>query len=371
MKQKKMKIISSVIIGIIAILGIIWASLSLFRPTVSVIMPTYNRADLLPRAIESILAQTYKDFEFIIVDDGSEDNSWEILEYYANRDNRITVVYNDQNRGISYSRNRGNSIARGKYIAVMDSDDIATPDRLAVSVAYLETHPDVTAVNSIYTKTTTDKVNNWVPPKRIEILMNIGNYYTHPSLIRRDFLIQNNIRYNESFISSEDYDFWRQIIFAGGKLEMINKPLMIIRRHHTNSDEYYEAIVENRKKVSQRFLNRFGISATDAQSGRCRILDLMRQKNPNHNLVDQKALEFTFKKECTDEQLPEGTLYIKHDDYLDNLIPDGLDGYRRESNNERATILYQSPEKLVLLWDNGTEETFLPQEESWGLQNVP
>lgn len=364
------KIVLRLVITSIIIMGIIWAWLFFSRPTVSVVMPTYNRADLLPRAIESILTQTYDDFEFIIVDDGSNDNSWEILEAYAAIDSRIRVFYNDQNMGISFSRNKGNDAARGKYIAVMDSDDIAMPDRLAVSVKYLEDNPDVTVVNSIYTKTTTDKVNNWVPQKRLEILMNIGNYYTHPSLIRRDFLIKNNIRYDEKFISSEDYDFWRQIIFAGGKLRMLNKPLMVIRRHKTNSEAYYDAIIGNRKKVSQRFLERFGISDNGVQSGRCNILNLMRQKNPSYHLVDQKALEFTYKKECTNEILPEGTLYLKHDDYLDNLIPDGLDGYRRESNGERATILYKSSDKLVLLWDNGKEEVFLPQEDSWGLQNV-
>lgn len=371
MRHTYFKIGIKIGIGGMILLGIVWGWAFLSRPTVSVVMPTYNRAGLLPRAIESILAQTYDDFEFIIVDDGSDDNSAEILESYAAMDDRIRILYNDRNRGISYSRNKGNEAARGKYIAIMDSDDIAMPDRLAVSVAYLENHPDITAVNSIYTKTTTDKVNNWVPPKRLEILMNIGNYYTHPALIRRDFLVQNHIRYNESFVSSEDYDLWRQIIFAGGQLDMINKPLMIIRRHRTNSNAYYDAIVSNRKKVSAQFLARFGIAEEEIPLGRCHLLGLMQQKNPEYGLVDQDALEFTYKKECMEENLPDGTLYIKHSDYLDHFIPDGLDGYRRESTGERATILYRGPYKLVLLWEDGREETFLAQENSWGLQNVP
>ena len=340
----------------------------LIPPTVSVVMPTYNRADLLPRAIESILNQTFTDFEFIIVDDGSTDNSSAVLAAYADKDNRIILLRNPQNKGIAYSRNKGNDAARGKYIAIMDSDDISLPTRLEKSVAYLENHPDITAVNATYTKTTSPVPNNWVPKKRLDVLMNLGNYFTNLAVVRRDFIQNHHIRYNEAFISSEDYDFWRQIIFAGGHLSMINEPLMTLRRHRTNSPAYYQAIKDNRKKTSARFLERFGISQTDALHGnRCDLLHQMQLNNPRVQLVDQDTLDFIYRKECTDEHLPEGSLYLKHDDYLDNLIPDGFNRFKRQSTQERATIMYQTPTLMVLRWEDGREETFERQENAWAL----
>lgn len=337
-------------------------------PTVSVVMPTYNRADLLPRAIESILNQTFTDFELIIVDDGSTDNSPALLNDYADQDDRIILLWNSENKGISYSRNKGNDAAVGKYIAIMDSDDISLPQRLEKSVAFLEQHPDITAVNATYTKTTSPVPNNWVPKKRLDILMNLGNYFTNLAVVRRDFIQKHHIRYNESFISSEDYDFWRQIIFAGGHLSMINEPLMTLRRHHTNSPDYYQAIQDNRRKTSARFLERFGISQTDAfHSNRCDLLHQMIRQNPRVRLVDQDTLDFIYRKECTDEHLPAGSLYIKHTDYLDNLIPIGPNQFKRQKTEEQATVMYQTQDLIILRWDNGREETFERQENAWAL----
>ena len=88
-------------------------------PLVSVVMPTYNRIGLLPRAIDSILNQTYDNFEFIIVDDGSNDGTKELLKTYAQSDPRIKILTNEKNMGISYSRNRGTDAAKGKYVAIM------------------------------------------------------------------------------------------------------------------------------------------------------------------------------------------------------------------------------------------------------------
>lgn len=370
-KQHRIILLGIVFIGILFLLYPYvkqFIQRTFFPPTVSVVMPTYNRANLLPRAIESILHQTFRDFELIIVDDGSTDHSKEVLQSYADLDDRIIVLYNSENKGISYSRNRGNNAARGKYIAIMDSDDISLPKRLEKSVDFLEKHPDITAVNSTYTKTSSPKTNNWVPKKRLDILMNLGNYFTHLALVRRDFIEQHNIHYDEAFISSEDYDFWRQVIFAGGQLAMINEPLLTLRRHKTNTPEYYQAIKDNRKIISAQFLERFGISKEDAFRGnRCDLLYQMRLNNPRVQLVDQETLDFTYRKECTNEQLPIDSLYLKHTDYVDNLIPDGPNKFKRQRTGETATVMYQSPSLIVLRWENGKEETFEHQENAWAL----
>jgi len=101
---------------------------------ISVIMPNYNKAEYLAEAIESVIGQTYKDWELIIVDDCSTDSSEELLDWYNSKDKRIRVYYNPRNIGIARTRNKGLSMAKGEYIAVMDSDDIMNPKRLAKSL---------------------------------------------------------------------------------------------------------------------------------------------------------------------------------------------------------------------------------------------
>ena len=93
------------------------------EPIVSVVMSTYNRADKLKRVIESVLNQTFDNFEFIIINDGSTDGTREVLRSYQKRDKRIILVENKENRGLIYSLNRGLALARGKYIARIDDDD--------------------------------------------------------------------------------------------------------------------------------------------------------------------------------------------------------------------------------------------------------
>ena len=113
-------------------------------PLVSVVMPTYNRADVVGRAIDSILNQTYNDFEFIIVDDGSTDSTSEILQKYAAIDKRI-ILLRQNNQGAAATRNAGVNKAKGKYIAFMDDDDISLPNRLEKQVAFLEKYLDYSA----------------------------------------------------------------------------------------------------------------------------------------------------------------------------------------------------------------------------------
>ncbi len=110
------------------------------HPLISVTMATYNRADILPRAIESILNQTFTNFELIIVDDGSTDETQSVLRDYQNQDNRIVIAY-QPNSGLATARNHSLQLAEGKYIALMDDDDISMPKRLEKQLFYLENSP--------------------------------------------------------------------------------------------------------------------------------------------------------------------------------------------------------------------------------------
>ncbi len=115
-------------------------------PKVTVLIPVYNRERYLRDAIDSLLAQTFTDFELLIIDDGSTDSSRELVRAYE--DARIRLLCNEQNQGIPATRNRGIKEARGEYLAFLDSDDRALPERLARQVAFLDHHPDYAAVGS-------------------------------------------------------------------------------------------------------------------------------------------------------------------------------------------------------------------------------
>ncbi|MDR2901786.1 MAG: glycosyltransferase [Lactobacillales bacterium] len=274
-------------------------------PTVSVVMPTYNRAALLPRTIDSILTQSFTDFEFIIVDDGSTDESMGILKSYAQKDSRIVLLKNTQNRGISHARNKGNRRARGKYIAILDSDDPALPGRLEKQVAFLEEHPDTDVVQGRirveYTKKDPMPVFDYTRPTLPYILFD--NVVGHSeNMVRRDFLIQNGIMYDETLRAGIDYDFWKQVLLNGGRFAKIQDVINIYRLHHTNQGEYYAQQAETRQKVSREMLVYFGVPADLIEGGsRCAVFSYVLTKSPRRWVFDERALRVATDDECRRE----------------------------------------------------------------------
>lgn len=164
-------------------------------PLVSVVMPVYNREVFVAEAVESILEQTFTDFEFIIVDDGSRDRSPEIIREYERRDDRVRFLTLEQNSGTAAAKNHGIEAASGKYIAGMDSDDVSLPQRLEKQVDFLRANPQIGAVGT--RAPLTDEclkpfVDYRVPEKHAHIAYNImlGRSVVGASLlIRRDLLI--------------------------------------------------------------------------------------------------------------------------------------------------------------------------------------
>ena len=112
-------------------------------PKISVVIPAYNAEIYLSEAIESIINQTFKDFELIIIDDSSVDNSWEIIKKYSLQDNRIKIYRNEVNLGIAGNRNKGISLSSGEYLAWQDADDISIATRLERQVSFMEAHQEV------------------------------------------------------------------------------------------------------------------------------------------------------------------------------------------------------------------------------------
>ncbi|MDZ7719657.1 MAG: glycosyltransferase family 2 protein [Balneolaceae bacterium] len=202
--------------------------------TVSILMSTYSAESYIGKAIESILNQTYQDFEFLIIDDGSTDSTSEIIEFYRSKDDRIIFMKNQQNRGLSFSLNKGLEVAKGKYIARMDADDVSLPNRLETQVSFMDTHKDV-AVSSAWMKTLGKKNETiWKSPEtHEEILARLfcNNCIWHPvSIIRKDVLDELGLRYNENYTKGQDYRLWVDIA-KHQKLANIPKILHWYRIH--------------------------------------------------------------------------------------------------------------------------------------------
>lgn len=178
---------------------------------VSVVMPTYNNGPYLRVAIDSILNQTYTDFELIIVDDASTDNAAEILSSY--KDPRIRVIRHDVNAGVSISRNDGMNASVGEYIAVMDGDDVSYPLRLELQVKFLDSHPDYVVVGcSVYDNIDLDGsllFRTQMVSENEEIQRTLVQKWCfhHASIMfRRELLDQIN-GYRKEFVVAEDHDF--------------------------------------------------------------------------------------------------------------------------------------------------------------------
>jgi glycosyltransferase involved in cell wall biosynthesis len=181
-------------------------------PTVSVVMPVYNGERYLAEAIDSILGQTFTDFELIVVDDGSNDGTRDILGAYERRDQRVRVHRHSSNQGISATRNQGCRMARGRFIAVMDADDVSLPERFEIQVPFLNANPDVAAVGSWVQRVDATGVRlplrgrYYVPPPAlIAWSMIFCNIVVHSTVMMRREAINLEAVYDDDYPVAEDY----------------------------------------------------------------------------------------------------------------------------------------------------------------------
>jgi len=182
-------------------------------PKVSVLMPIYKPCEEhLRAAIESILNQTYSDFELLLLDDCPEDTREAVVRSYS--DPRIRYEKNDRNLGITPSRNKLIDMARGEYLAVCDHDDVSLPERFAHEVAYLEEHPECGVVSG-WSRVMGSDVIGRNPEQDDEIRYELVKGYVvcHPAaMLRKSALTENNIRYEEYYSPAEDYSLWCRLI---------------------------------------------------------------------------------------------------------------------------------------------------------------
>ena len=202
-------------------------------PLVSVNMPVYNGAKYIKQAIDSILNQTFSNFELIIVDDGSTDNSTKIIESYL--DFRIKLYSNEINRGLAYTRNKAIELSCGKYIAVLDCDDIAYPERLEKQVSFLEANPEYGLVGSWFDIVDKNSISNGDVVKLtlashlIKSQLFFGNYFAQSTIMMRKEIFYE-FRYHSEFAPAEDYFLWSQIAFKY-KVANLQESLVKYRSH--------------------------------------------------------------------------------------------------------------------------------------------
>lgn len=186
------------------------------QPVVTVLMSVFNDLQFLPLAISSILEQTWDDLELLIIDDGSTDGCVDFL--VSIHDPRLRVLHNERNVGLTLSLRRGIELARGLYIARMDADDIALPQRLAKQVAFMEGHPSVGLLGSacwLIDREGRTLGRRFVLPGNLQIRWQslLTNPFLHPTvMVRRDVLVRNALNYDEAFRQAQDYDLWTRML---------------------------------------------------------------------------------------------------------------------------------------------------------------
>jgi glycosyltransferase involved in cell wall biosynthesis len=222
------------------------------KPLVSVIMAVYNGEKFLREAIESILNQTYANFEFLIINDGSTDLTEEIILSYS--DLRIRYIKNETNLKLIASLNKGLDLANGKYIARMDADDISLPKRLEKQVDFLEENQEIgvlgTGVKTIGLENNYE-VHFKQGHNQIRFELFFHNYLHHPTVMLRNDLIKKNKIYYESYLHAEDYALWVKLT-EFTKIEILAEILLNYRIHESNISEIHK----NQQQIQTSYIRK-------------------------------------------------------------------------------------------------------------------
>jgi glycosyltransferase involved in cell wall biosynthesis len=233
-------------------------------PKVSVVMPVYNGEKHLNASIKSILEQEFRDFEFIIINDGSTDNSLPIIHSY--KDNRIRLVDFKKKSGLISALNVGFESATGQYAARMDCDDISSSNRLKVQVSFMNKHAVIGACGSFYYLLRGKKkalVDLPVYNKDIQSFLLFNSPIAHPTAMLRMNLIRKfKLYYSSMYTYAEDYDLWSRISLYAD-LANISIPLLTYRMHEkqiSTASSSHEKKVESVSAIRKRHLMNFGIN---------------------------------------------------------------------------------------------------------------
>ena len=243
-------------------------------PTVSVIIPTFNRWPVLGEAIESVLAQDYVDYELIVVDDGSTDETTERLNQFGSR----LRIFSQANRGVSAARNLGVVYARGSYLAFLDSDDLWRPQKLAVQAAFMMRNPTVQIcqTNEIWVRNgvrVNSKLRHQKPSGEI-FLPSLELCLVSPSavMLRRD-LFERHGGFDEDFPVCEDYDLWLRIA-VDHPVPLIDNALVIKRGGHVDQLSHSMWGMDRYRLLALQKLLRLGLDGARREA----VVDVLGRK---------------------------------------------------------------------------------------------
>jgi glycosyltransferase involved in cell wall biosynthesis len=234
------------------------------EPIVSILVPVYNVEPYLRQAIDSILAQTFTDFELILINDGSTDRSGEIIDSYRARDSRIVAVHKE-NEGVARTLNRGLAMARGKYIRRFDSDDTCLPTALEHQIEFLEQHPDVALVGTqIAFQSASGKIawnfrnpHNKYFQNRDYRIVDASEFFDGCPIIHATVLIRTEIikhlgGYRTEFLTSEDIDLWLRIIEVY-PAAALNECSYFVRLHQTSATRRHKSSGSFYRELALKF----------------------------------------------------------------------------------------------------------------------
>ena len=248
--------------------------------TVSFLMSNYKTPPAyLRRALDSMLAQTFTDFEAVVINDGVKDASYDLLREYAAKDSRIRLIENEQNLGLPASLNRGIDHCRGQYIARMDTDDICYPERLALQTAYMDSHPDVMFAGAwadIFDEDESAVKETWRPvmcpheEHRVRLLFSGEPLLIHPTVIfRSEFLQKNKLRYSEDpqYRYTEDYEMWTRCADCGaaGILEKVVLRYRCVSSEDRITVRHAQEMELCFQNVQRRLFARLGIDCSEEE----------------------------------------------------------------------------------------------------------
>ena len=200
-------------------------------PKISVLMGAYNCADTIGKSIESIQAQTITDWELIICDDGSIDNTIEVVKEYQNSDDRIVIIQNDKNRGLSYTLNHCLEVAKADYCARMDGDDLCDPNRFEIQMKFLEENPEYAFVSTSMKRFDEEgyydepAIGEGFSPTNMSFVK--GSPFCHGSVMikKEAYDAVDGYRVRPETLGVEDYDLWFRLYAKGYKGYMMRNPL--------------------------------------------------------------------------------------------------------------------------------------------------
>ncbi len=225
---------------------------------ISVLMPCYNASAYLKEAVDSILNQTYSNFELLLIDDGSSDNTREMIQNYALADNRVVAVFNEHNLGLIRTLNKGIAMAKGVYIARMDADDISALNRVELLVNAAIANPDARVISAgYYYISTRGRILRRIYPKALtsQALKFVSFFCTpvnHPCSLIHAGLLRDNL-FDELYIHSEDYEIFSRFLLAGYQIINLPEPLYYLRVNPQSVSFKFETIqISTHTKISAR-----------------------------------------------------------------------------------------------------------------------